>query len=156
LKKSRLRKPWPGRFWEKVSYGDPGGCWEWLGTKQPKGYGQIKMAGGRQVKAHRMAYQLAKPSMFDPALHVLHACDNPGCVRPGHLFQGTDLDNARDRDAKGQRDVRGERNGRAKLMPAQVLAIRNDLRPAWKIAKAYGISKTVARYVKTRKSWKHV
>lgn len=33
---------------------------------------------------------------------VLHTCDNPPCCNPAHLYRGTALDNARDRDTRGR------------------------------------------------------
>jgi hypothetical protein len=63
----------------------------------PTGYGRL---GNRY--AHRVAYQVAY-GPFDPRLHVLHHCDNPTCVRPDHLFLGTQADNNMDRDMKGRR-----------------------------------------------------
>lgn len=56
-------------------------------------------------------------------LHVLHKCDNPGCVNPDHLFLGNQLDNVKDMVAKG-RNVTGERVGNSKLTRPQVDEIR--------------------------------
>ena len=142
------------RFWSKVEHSR--GCWEWTGGKDRGGYGRLKI-GGKNWSAHRVAYMLAKPLMFDSSLHVLHSCDNPGCCRPGHMFQGTQLDNMRDRDAKGRRTpLRGELHGRAKLTTEQVLAIRDDLRLNRRIAAEYGVSAYVVGCIKRRKSWKHL
>ena len=58
-------------------------------------------------------------------LHVLHHCDNPPCVRPSHLFLGTDADNVQDMLAKG-REARnyGDDHHNIKLTDAQVAEIR--------------------------------
>lgn len=54
---------------------------------------------------------------FWPKVRVVcHHCENRRCVRPGHLFLGTALDNTRDMFAKGRANkTRGEGTGRAKL-----------------------------------------
>jgi hypothetical protein len=144
------------RFWSKVSYGAPGECWLWLGSKD-KGYGHFRWSTEKKILAHRVAYMLAKPSMFNPALHVLHSCDNPSCVRPSHLFQGTDADNAHDREVKGRgNQPRGENVSVSKLTADQVLAIRADPRSNIKIAANYDVSDVAVSCIKRRKTWKHI
>ena len=83
------------------------GCWEWTGPRQTPsrtgrtgGYGRIKRHG-RQVFAHRHAYELAKGSIPD-GLVVMHTCDNPPCINPDHLMLGTKRDNSRDMVRKGR------------------------------------------------------
>lgn len=93
------------RFWSKVSYGRPGECWEWVGYRNKDGYGIFWFEGRPQIAA-RVAFQLAKPSMWDATRVVCHSCDNPICVRPGHLFLGTHADNQRDKLRKGRGAVR--------------------------------------------------
>jgi hypothetical protein len=44
-----------------------------------------------------LAYGRVPPGMF-----VLHRCDRPLCVKPGHLYLGTALENTRDMLAKGR------------------------------------------------------
>ena len=44
---------------------------------------------------------------------MLHRCDNPGCVRPEHLFSGTRADNNADMVSKG-RNVPGGTYGRGR------------------------------------------
>ena len=63
---------------------------------------------------------------------VLHRCDNRRCVRPEHLFVGTNRDNMQDmarkhRGAGGS--TPGEDNPRAKLTDDQVREIRERSRP---------------------------
>jgi len=121
------------RFWEKVRRGP--GCWEWQGYRDEKGYGTFHVDTARHaVKAHRFAWELAHgPLSQEKVDHrgtcVLHRCDNPSCVRPDHLFLGTQTDNNRDRHAKGRsvmpkNKARGERAGKAKLSNADAVAIR--------------------------------
>lgn len=100
------------RFWAKVHKTD--GCWIWTSARSgnhpdpARRYGQITIAGAIH-KAARLSYVLAFGPIPD-GQQALHRCDNPPCVRPDHLFLGTNLDNIADRHAKG-RDARGDRNG---------------------------------------------
>ena len=79
------------------------GCHLWIGGADPDGYGVISRQGrrGKQERAHRVAYELFVGPIPD-GICVLHRCDTPACVNPEHLFLGTNLDNVRDRDAKGR------------------------------------------------------
>lgn len=86
-----LSRPKPDavqRFWSKVD--KSGTCWFWTaGRSKPLPYGKFFYAG-RTVGAHRFAYEIT----FGPVpggLDVLHHCDIPLCVRPDHLYVGTDI-----------------------------------------------------------------
>lgn len=97
------------RFWEKVD--KSGDCWVWTGALGGRGYGYIAKPGGsaanpgaHMIPAHRVSWEIANGQIPDGLL-VCHHCDNPRCVRPDHMFLGTDLDNARDRERKGRHRV---------------------------------------------------
>ena len=93
---SRMRKSSGDRFWPKVQKGD--GCWEWTGSRDRRGYGQFSFER-HPVLAHRMAYYLTY-GPFEGS--VLHACDNPPCVRPDHLHLGTQKDNMGEASQRGR------------------------------------------------------
>jgi len=78
-------------------------CWVWGRTCWVKGYGRVG-----DLRAHRVMWAIVNGPIPD-GLQVLHHCDNPPCVRPDHLFLGTQLDNMRDMIAKGRKvTVRGD------------------------------------------------
>lgn len=95
------------------------GCWNWTASTFRDGYGQFQCPLG--TRAHRVSWALEYGEI--PTLQVLHRCDNPRCVRPSHLFLGTNADNLADRQAKG-RQAQGERQWKAKLTDREVSAIR--------------------------------
>jgi hypothetical protein len=91
------------------------GCWEWLGSKQSKGYGVCDprffglphLANARKVNgqytalAHRVFYAF-HVGPIPEGLVVRHICDNPPCVNPAHLEIGTVADNQKDMAERGR------------------------------------------------------
>jgi hypothetical protein len=97
-------RPLVERFAEKVRFrSTPDGCDEWTATLSHHGYGQIGATRERKLLyAHRVAWELVN-GPIPAAMVVMHACDNPRCVRVDHLRLGTQAENNADRDAKGRR-----------------------------------------------------
>lgn len=81
------------RFWSKVDFSDPDGCWRWTGALRHD-YGEVWI-DGRKSYAHRAAYELVYGPLDEDQV-VRHRCDNPLCVRPDHLTVGTQAENMRD------------------------------------------------------------
>ncbi len=75
------------------------GCWNWTGSKDATGRGVVFWKGKAQ-KTPRISWMLTSGKM--PKAYVCHHCDNPSCVRPDHLFEGTQSDNMIDMIRKGR------------------------------------------------------
>lgn len=99
------------------------GCWLWTGPTNDRGYGMLWI-DSHPVRAHRVAFALAFGDL-DDVEKVLHSCDNPPCVRPEHLFLGTQQDNLADARAKGRAYVLGI----PKIPPEARAQIRAAYRP---------------------------
>jgi len=109
LRRNRRSASIDSRFWPKVDRNGPvvraelGPCWVWIGSLKDTGYGQLSAPHrGVPLKAHRVSWELHHGPIPD-GLWVLHRCDNRRCVRPDHLWLGTDADNKSDMEAKGRR-----------------------------------------------------
>lgn len=88
------------RFWSKVDKSaGPQGCWVWTGSIATNGYGLFTV-NDRTRRAHRVSFRLFHG--YESPLLVCHHCDNPPCVNPAHLFEGTKSDNGLDMSAKGR------------------------------------------------------
>lgn len=160
-------------FWSKVD--TSGDCWTWQRYRCRKGYGIVRIEGQLQ-KAHRVAWMMTRGPIPD-GMQICHHCDNPPCVRPDHLFLGSQSDNSKDMGSKGRHWLqkqperslfvrqptikpRGTQNRHAKLTDEQVREIRKvhtEKRVSRRqIARMFNVSETTVRRVVNRELWKHV
>jgi hypothetical protein len=147
------------RFWLKVIVPeDRRQCFEWTGYRDKDGYGRHRPGTGKNyVGAHRFAWQLAGGEI-PKGLHVLHRCDNRGCVNPLHLFVGTNRENVDDMLRK-ERQNRGSIHPRAILTEAMVREIKTllvDHVSEREIAKRYGCTRGAITAIARGLTWKHI
>jgi|SRR3990172_11883214 len=148
-------------FWRHVNKTET--CWIWNGSKNNRGYGQfnLRKSSGEKtiVLAHRFSYEIENgPIPFK--LCILHKCDNPPCVRPDHLFLGSQVDNAIDMINKGRGNkVNGIRNANSKLTTEKVIKLRSLYDQGVKVSvlcKMFGVSHNTASKVAQRRWWNSV
>jgi hypothetical protein len=139
-----LRAPIEPRFWAKVN--KTSGCWLWTAATI-RGYGQIAL-NRKPAYAHRLSWELAHGPIPD-GLSVLHTCDVPLCVRPDHLFLGSQQDNLTDARTKGRLIETLPRDG--KLTYEDRLAIFGAKRyrgVCLDLAHRYGVSMTTISLIR--------
>lgn len=162
------------RFWSYVDRTDEGRCWHWKASQFTGGYGQFKV-NGQNLKSHRVAYFLHYG--VDPLDElVCHACDNPPCCNPHHLFLGDNSVNIQDSKQKGrlntargenhgskrhpERFARGERVAGAKLTAEQVTEIRKLYAEGemteQELADTFGVSRNTINHALRGKTWRHL
>lgn len=143
-----LAKPIPAtleeRFWAKVDKsGGPDACWPWTASFGSTGYGQMRVPELNQpVAASRISLFLQNGKW---PVEACHKCDNPPCVNPAHLFDGTRKLNMQDCSIKGRVKVprlKGLDMHNAKLSSDDVFNIRtlSHLCNRKDLANCFGVS----------------
>lgn len=150
---AKLPKP-EERFWKYVNKTET--CWLWTGALFDNGYGAFSV-NRKSMKAHRFSWELHYGPIQD-GQRSLHKCDVRKCVRPDHLFLGTDQENVADRVLKG-RSARGEQSGPSKLSAQQVVEIKRLLSSGIgqrEIARRFNVCKSTIGNIRCGHTWGHV
>lgn len=129
-------------------------CWEWTGSRLPKGYGRLPF-GGRYVYAHVAAHRLFVGPVEQGEV-VRHLCNNPPCVHPAHVVKGTYADNTQDMIQAG-RQKRGQMLSHTKLTEADVRVIRSSRGISQsQLAQQFGVSQSSISLIQLGKNWRYL
>lgn len=88
----RRTADWQVRFWKYVTFEPNSGCWLWTGAAS-NGYGTLGV-GSRMIRATHLSLKIHCGT--DVSGVAMHSCDQPLCVNPAHLSDGTMRDNVQD------------------------------------------------------------
>lgn len=125
-------------------------CWFWTGATNRAGYGKLSFNKNKTDVAHRVSYKLFNGPIEDN-LFVCHTCDNPSCVKPGHLWLGTTQENKTDQLIKDR--------GGVKLNTSKVLEIRKLYEAGIgsnTIAKLFEVTCATISSIAKRRIWRHI
>jgi hypothetical protein len=136
----------PARLRERLLVNPETGCWEWQGTLQPNGYGEVSW-DGQKWRTHRLVYTLLVGPIPE-GLHLDHAqdrgCRSRACCWPVHLEPVTQAENnARIVRANGRSPA--ETQAAVKAMLTEQPDITND-----ELAAAIGVSARTASRTRDR------
>lgn len=142
------------RFWSRVTKTET--CWLW-DKPNPK-YGQFSTGGGIKVRkmigAHVYSYILENGPV-PTGLQVNHRCGVAHCVRPDHLYAGTQAENNRDTVKHGHHVAHLR-----KLTTEQVIEIRNKYQSGnftqEALAQQYNTRQSNISEIIRRKTWKSI
>jgi len=134
-------------------------CWQWIGSKNKGGYGQIatgirKFGTQKQHSAHRLSYEHFVGEI-PKGFSILHSCDVRNCVNPSHLRVGTQAENALDMVSRN-RQTSGVKNGMARLSAETAMAIFNATGTQQSIANNFNVSRQTVGDIKSLRRWKHL
>jgi ParB-like chromosome segregation protein Spo0J len=117
------------------------GCWIWMNGLNDGGYGNI---GTTLTKSAPRASYWAFRGPIAEGMLIRHLCNNPACVNPDHLEQGTHWDNAQDR-IKMLRGEKAMTSGTFRMVPIESIRVNRDQRQRKELAQIDVLADSIHR-----------
>lgn len=117
---------------------------------QDNGYVRI-YRNGKDIYAHRYAYEQHHGKSISKGNVVLHSCDNRCCINPDHLSEGTQMDNIHDMISKNR-----QRFGGSNLQECDIIDIYTSSLPQQTLADKYNIKQPNISHIKNGRIWKNI
>lgn len=130
-------------------------CWLWKGGVAKCGGHGIFRLHNQTRKAHRIMLEHSLQRALGVGKQANHLCRTKTCVRPDHLYEGTQAQNNADKVRDGT-IPQGEGHWHSKLTAEKVLAIRRDQRSRAEIAEEYQIGLNYVSQIRMRRVWSHL
>jgi len=143
------------RFWSKADVRGTDDCWEWQASKNKVGYGQFWLSGYYE-KAHRVAFFISNEGK-QVKKFVLHTCDNPSCVNPNHLYEGSQANNMNDMYRRNSTTYsKGKLNEECVKVIKWMLKYKYKRGLVNKLAELHKVRHTTISEIKNNHTWAHI
>ena len=145
------------RLWAKMQPLS-NGCVRWLGALSANGYGVFSLANPKvTLSAHKAMFIATHGRDVTTGMELSHRCDNEWCVAENHIEEKTHRENLQDRYLRNRYPSRYKTRF---LSDEQIREIRKKWKPRFysqeKLAKEYGVSRSVIQGVIERTKYKDV
>jgi hypothetical protein len=137
-----------------VIFGNENECWPWVGTTYSNGYGKFS-EGKKPFYAHRVAWEMVNDVSIPTGRVIRHSCDNPRCVNPLHLSEGTQIDNIRDMDERGRRAKGEARSKLTEIQAKEIISLRGVVSPSI-LAGRYDVNQNTIRGIQAGRNWSYL
>lgn len=135
-------------FWKYVKISTVrGGCWEWQGSTR-NDYGVLSIKGGKE-SAHRISFFIHNGFLPTGGRIVCHRCHNKPCIRPDHLYEGTQSENQLDRGEleRLQGTAKKKKYTKKDLDKVRTRRVRLDATKAEEVRQIYALGKHSQRQI---------